>query len=71
MESGDLSVGLLVDEVFGARQFSEDERSTDLGDTIDAMRPYVSSRIVTSGEPWTVLDIARVLSAPAFLNAAA
>jgi twitching motility protein PilI len=71
VESGDLSVGLLVDEVFGARQFSEDERSTDLGDTIDAMRPYVSSRIVTSGEPWTVLDIARVLSAPAFLNAAA
>ena len=71
VESGDLSVGLLVDEVFGARQFAEDDRSDDLSSTFDALRPYVTSRIVTSGETWVVLDVSRVLSDPAFLNAAA
>ena len=71
VESGDLSVGLLVDQVYGARQFAEADRSDELHDIPDALRPYVSSRMTASEESWDVLDLSRILADPAFLNAAA
>ena len=71
VEQGDLSVGLLVDEVFGARQFPEDDRVSELGDTADPLRPYAVGRMLSNADAWVVLDIQRVLADPNFLNAAA
>lgn len=71
VESGDISVGLLVDQVYGARQFVNDERHEDSGDIADALRPYVTGRMTSTTESWAVLDIGRILADPTFLSAAA
>ena len=68
---GELNVGLLVDQVYGARQFPESDRVEGAGDAPDALRSYVTSRITTGGETWYVMDITRLVADPAFLNAAA
>ena len=64
-------MGLLVDQVHGARQFVNDERHEDSGDIADALRPYVSGRMTSTTESWAVLDIGRILADPTFLSAAA
>lgn len=71
VDMGDLDVGLLVDQVFGARQFPETDRAEGPGDAPDTLRAYVSSRITGGADTWYVLDIARLVADPAFLNAAA
>ncbi|MEM7406737.1 MAG: chemotaxis protein CheW [Pseudomonadota bacterium] len=71
VEQGDLAVGLLVDEVYGARQFPEDGRVSDLGETADALRPYATGRMINNADAWLVVDVGRILSDPSFLNAAA
>ena len=71
VEMGDLSVGLLVDQVFGARQFPQTDRTEGAGDAPDTLRAYVSSRITGGTDTWYVMDIARLVADPAFLNAAA
>jgi twitching motility protein PilI len=71
IEHGDLQVGLMVDDVFGAKQLPEDERTEELGNVSGVLRPYLSARFAAQTENWGVFDVMRVLSDPEFLNAAA
>ena len=71
IEMGELNVGLLVDQVFGARQFPESDRVDGPGDAPDTLRAYISSRITGGTDTWYVMDISRLVADSAFLNAAA
>lgn len=71
IERGELSVGLLVDGVSGAKHLAEELRSTDLTGVPQNLRPYVTSRFISPAEQWSLFDLGRVLASPEFLNAAA
>jgi len=64
-------VGLLVDEVFGQRQFVNSEgRSTRLPDN-SAIRDYVHKQYRSGKEEWQELNLDSLFSTAEFLNGAA
>lgn len=70
VERGDLQVALLVDEVFGVRQFPVDGREP-AADVPVALAPYVDGAVPAADERWLVADLSRLLANPSFLDAAA
>jgi twitching motility protein PilI len=70
-ENDDLLVGLLVDEVFGFRRFSQAEFSTDLPDLKLRCDRYLDGACVRGADTWGVFSMEKLLAATEFQQAAA
>lgn len=64
-------IGLLVDEVFGQRQFvSNDGKQSDLPEE-SPIKHYVQHQYRSGSDVWQELDIEKLFTTPEFLNGAA
>jgi twitching motility protein PilI len=70
-ESNDLLVGIIVDEVFGFRRFSNSEFTTEIPQTGLRCERYLDGACIRETEVWPVLNISKLLDAKEFLQAAA
>lgn len=73
--AGELQVALLVDEVFGVRQFAssavQDGAAFDTGGAPAGLRDHLSATVVSADERWWVLDVDRILADPGLRNVVA
>ncbi|MEX0730465.1 MAG: chemotaxis protein CheW [Aquisalimonadaceae bacterium] len=60
--------GLLVDEVFGMRQFPEADRSTAVDGVEDYIAPYVSGQFNSDGDRWFLFSMKALVENPQFLQ---
>jgi twitching motility protein PilI len=65
------SVGLLVDEVLGQRNFSEEQRSQAIGEEDDRYDRYVSEKYPLGDMLWGLFSMAALVRTPEFAQAAA
>lgn len=65
------AVGLLVDEVFGQRNFVGAEASPAELDESEALHEYVKKQYRAGNEVWRELDLDLLFNTPEFLNGAA
>lgn len=70
-ESDELLVGIVVDEVFGFRRFSESEFSEELPETEIRCDRYLDGACVRGADSWAVFSMDRLLAAEEFQQAAA
>jgi twitching motility protein PilI len=70
-DSPEISVGIIVDEVFGFRRFSESDFSDSVPDTELRCEHYLIGECARGDEKWPVLSLAKLLAAREFQNAAA
>lgn len=70
VESSEIFTGLLVDEIFGLRQFGEEEREAATQPHASFIREYLDGGFLCEGSHWGVLNIARLVFSPAVLQAA-
>jgi twitching motility protein PilI len=71
VDSPDLPVGIIVDEVFGFRRFSENEFTDMIPDTKLRCERYVSGACARGNDIWPIFSIAKLLEASEFQKAAA
>jgi twitching motility protein PilI len=70
LRAGEWDYGLLADEIIGMRHFGPQHRLPAL-DAVDAsLRPYVLEAFLSDNQYWLVFNSTRLLTDPAFLNAA-
>ncbi|HEX6833759.1 MAG TPA: chemotaxis protein CheW [Rudaea sp.] len=65
------SVGLLVDEVLGQRNFSEDQRAQAVGEDDDRYSRYVAEKYPLGEMLWGLFSMAALVRTPEFTQAAA
>lgn len=70
LSSGEIAVGLIVDEVFGFRRFLGREHSSTAPQTVLRCDRYLEGAYKRSNEVWPVLSIDRLLRSPEFQQAA-
>ncbi len=70
-EHDELLVGIVVDEVFGFRRFSESEFTEDLPETEIRCDRYLDGACVRGADSWAVFSMDRLLAADEFQQAAA
>lgn len=63
--------GLLVDEVFGIRQFPDNQRSTQVDGVEPRVAPYVTGQFNDSGERWFKFSMKALVENPLFLQVTA
>ena len=64
--------GFLVDEVAGFRRFNPpDQRHELVPDEGDALNPYLIGAFVRDGQLWLAMSLSKLVTSPAFQNAAA
>jgi len=68
---GELSSGLLVDEVYGMRHFFTEEHSKDLPDVSETLKKYLKGSFVQNDINWGVFSVAKLAQSSEFLNIAA
>lgn len=71
IQHGELSSGLLVDEVFGMRHFFTEEHSKNLPDVSDKLKKYLKGSFVQNEVEWGVFSVAELAQSSDFLNIAA
>lgn len=71
IQRGELSSGLLVDEVFGMRHFFTEEHSKNLPDTSDKLKGFLKGSFVQNDVEWGVFSVAELAQSSEFLNIAA
>ena len=71
IQRGELSSGLLVDEVYGMRHFFTEEHSTSLPDVTDKLKTYLKGSFVQNDVEWGVFSVAELAQSSEFLNIAA
>lgn len=71
VQRGELSSGLLVDEVYGMRHFFTEEHSKNLPDASDKLKIYMKGSFVQSEIEWGVFSVAELTQSSEFLNIAA
>lgn len=62
--------GLLVDEILGIRHFLEEERTSELPELDEAVRPYVGYAYRKGGEHWAVFSLHALARTPRFMQVA-
>jgi twitching motility protein PilI len=68
----EMPAGFLVDEVAGFRRFNpQDQRHELVPDEGDPLHPYLLGAFVRDGQLWLAMSLSRLVSSPAFQNAAA
>jgi twitching motility protein PilI len=65
------SVGLLIDEVLGQRNFSEEQRSDALGEEDDRYARFVGENYPLGEVNWGLFSMAALVRTPDFVQAAA
>lgn len=63
--------GLLVDEVFGMRQFPDTERSVAVDGVEERIAPYITGQFNSDGERWFTFSMKALVENPLFLQVAA
>lgn len=71
IQRGELSSGLLVDEVYGMRHFFTEEHSKNLPDASDKLKVYLKGSFVQNEIEWGVFSVAELAQSSEFLNIAA
>ncbi len=71
VQHGELSSGLLVDEVYGMRHFFTEEHSENLPDTSDKLKKYLKGSFLQNEVEWGVFSVAKLAQSSEFLNIAA
>lgn len=71
IQRGELSSGLLVDEVYGMRHFFTEEHSKNLPDTSDKLKMYLKGSFIQNEVEWGVFSVAELAKSSEFLNIAA
>ena len=64
------SVGLLVDEVLGQRNFSEEQRAEAISEDDDRYRRYVAEKYPLGEQHWGLFSMATLVRTPEFAQAA-
>jgi twitching motility protein PilI len=65
------SVGLLIDEVLGQRNFSEEQRAEAVGEDDDRYSRYVGEKYPLGDVIWGLFSMAALVRSPDFVQAAA
>jgi twitching motility protein PilI len=65
------SVGLLIDEVLGQRNFSEEQRSEASGEEDDRYSRFVAENYPLGDVNWGLFSMAALVRTPDFVQAAA
>ena len=71
VNSSELPVGIIVDEVFGFRRFLDQEHQSDAPQTVARCERYLDGAYARGEEIWPVFSMNRLLSSEEFQNAAA
>ena len=71
IQRGELSSGLLVDEVYGMRHFFTEEHSKNLPETSDKLKTYLKGSFIQNEVEWGVFSVAELAQSSEFLNIAA
>ncbi len=71
VKHGELSSGLLVDEVYGMRHFFTEEHSDNLPDTSGNLKAYLKGSFLQNEVEWGVFSVAKLAQSSEFLNIAA
>jgi len=71
VENAEWPVGIIVDEVFGFRRFSETEFTESLPETQLRCERYLSGACARGTDIWPIFSITRLLEAEEFQKAAA
>lgn len=71
IQRGELSSGLLVDEVYGMRHFFTEEHSKNLPETSGKLKTYLKGSFVQNDIEWGVFSVAELAQSSEFLNIAA
>jgi twitching motility protein PilI len=70
-ESADLLIGIIVDEVYGFRRFSQSEFTTEVPKTELRCERYLDGACIRGADVWAVFSINKLLDAREFQQAAA
>jgi len=70
-ESEDLLVGVIVDEVYGFRRFSQSEFTNDIPETKIRCERYLDGACRRGADTWAVFSMQKLLDAQEFQQAAA
>jgi twitching motility protein PilI len=70
IQQGELSVGLLVDEVMGLRHFDPDNRVTRIRKMDPAIKSYIRGAFQQDETTWHLFDIATLTEDPQFYKVA-
>lgn len=70
-ESAELLVGVIVDEVYGFRRFSESEFTKEVPDTELRCERYLDGACIRGTDVWAVFSMSKLLGASEFQQAAA
>lgn len=70
IHQGDLSAGLLVDEVLGLKHFEPEESVTRIKKLAPAIKPYIHGAFLQADEFWHVFNMAALAQDPQFLQVA-
>jgi len=65
-----LVTGVLVDEVFGMRQFAKDDLESVSGDLDESLMPYVSEQFFSDDQRWLVFSMSALIANPQFMQVA-
>jgi len=71
VDNPDMSVGIIVDEVFGFRRFGGNEFTDNIPETKLRCERYLSGACERGAEVWPVLSLVKLLDASEFQKAAA
>jgi len=71
IKRGDLSSGLLVDEVYGMRHFFTEEHSKVLPNTLGKLSSFLKGSFIQNEVEWGVFSVAELAQSSDFLNIAA
>ncbi|MEQ1438660.1 chemotaxis protein CheW [Fontimonas sp. SYSU GA230001] len=70
VNSKEVPVGLLVDEVAGYRQFTPGEQRIELAAQSQPYTPYLLGAFVHEGQPWLAFSLHKLVQGEAFRSAA-
>jgi len=70
VQHGELSSGLLVDEVYGMRHFFTEESSENLPNTSEKLKSYLKGSFLQNEVEWGVFSVEKLAQSSEFLNIA-
>ena len=69
LNSKEVPVGLLVDEVAGYRQFTPGEQRIEIAAQAQPFTPYLLGAFVHEGQPWLAFSLHKLAHSEAFRSA--
>lgn len=70
IHQGELSAGLLVDEVLGLKHFDYEEKATRVKKLDESIKPYIHGAFQQQNKTWYVFNMAALAEDPAFYKVA-